>query len=59
VVLSIEDYRAFVAQKPDLRAYLLDGPKIDDFSVERERGRRRPSRFLDQAAGYLLDPWRG
>jgi hypothetical protein len=42
VVLSIEDYRALVAQKPDFRAHLLGGPKIDDFSVERDQDIDRP-----------------
>ena len=37
VVLSIEDYRALTAHKPDLRAYLLAGPKVEDFEIERER----------------------
>jgi antitoxin Phd len=37
VVLSIEDYRALTALKPDFKAYLLGGPKVDDFSVERDR----------------------
>lgn len=37
VVLSIEDYRALAAQKSDFKAYLLGGPKIDDFDVERDR----------------------
>jgi antitoxin Phd len=37
VVLSIEDYRALVAHKPDFKAFLLGGPKVDDFSVERDR----------------------
>jgi len=36
VVLSIEDYRALAAHKPDFKAYLLGGPKTDDFTVERE-----------------------
>jgi antitoxin Phd len=36
VVLSIAEYRALTAHKPDLRAYLLGGPKVDDFDVERE-----------------------
>ncbi len=36
VVLSIEDYRALTAYKPDFRAYLLGGPKVDDFSIERD-----------------------
>lgn len=37
VILSIEDYRALVAHKPDLRAYLLGGPKVDDFEIERDQ----------------------
>ena len=37
VVLSIEDYRALAAQKPDFKAYLLGGPKVENFMVERDR----------------------
>jgi antitoxin Phd len=37
VVLSIEDYHALAAHKPDFKAYLLGGPKVDDFSIERGR----------------------
>ena len=37
IVLSIEDYRALAASRPDFRAYLLGGPKLEDFSVERDR----------------------
>jgi antitoxin Phd len=37
VVLSIEDYRALVAHKPDFTAHLLGGPKVDDFTIERDR----------------------
>ena len=36
VVLSIEDYRALAAHKPDFKAWLLGGPKVEDFSVERD-----------------------
>ena len=36
VALSIRDYRALTAHKPDLRAYLLGGPKVDEFAVERD-----------------------
>ena len=36
VVLSIEAYRSLVAQKPDFKAYLLGGPKVDDFLIERD-----------------------
>lgn len=37
VVLSIEAYRTLVAHQPDFKAYLLGGPKVDDFSIEREK----------------------
>ena len=37
VVLSIEDYHALRAPKPDFKAYLLGGPKVDDFAIERDR----------------------
>ncbi len=36
VVLSIEDYRALAAHKPDFRAHLLGGPKVEDFSIRRD-----------------------
>ncbi len=37
VVLSIEDYRALAAHRPDFKSYLLNGPKVDDFGIERDR----------------------
>jgi prevent-host-death family protein len=37
VVLSIEDYDALAAHKPDFKAHLLGGPKFDEFSVARDR----------------------
>ncbi|MEO8725342.1 MAG: type II toxin-antitoxin system Phd/YefM family antitoxin [Acidobacteriaceae bacterium] len=37
VVLSITDYRALTAHKPDLKQYLLGGPKVDSFEVRRGR----------------------
>lgn len=37
VVLSIADYRALTAHKPDLKEYLLGGPKADSFEIERDR----------------------
>ena len=37
VVLSIAEYRALTAHKPDLRAYLLGGPKFGDFDIPRDR----------------------
>ena len=36
VILSIAEYRALSAHKPDLRAYLLGGPKVDSFDVPRD-----------------------
>ena len=36
VVLSIKDYLALEALKPDFKAHLLGGPKVDDFVVERD-----------------------
>ena len=37
VVLSIEDYRALATSKKDFVAHLLGGPKVEDFSIERDR----------------------
>jgi antitoxin Phd len=37
IVISIEDYRALVAHQPDFKAHLLGGPKVDDFSIDRDR----------------------
>lgn len=44
VVLSVDDYRALVAHRPDFKSYLLGGPKVDDFNIERDRdtGRDTP-----------------
>jgi len=36
VVLSIDDYAALEALKPDFKAHLLGGPKVADFEVERD-----------------------
>jgi antitoxin Phd len=41
VILSIGDYRALVAHKPNFREYLLGGPKVDSFEVPRDRDRGR------------------
>ena len=35
VVLSISDYRALTAHRPNLKDYLLAGPKFDEFEVDR------------------------
>ncbi len=37
VLLSIADYRALTAHKPNLKEYLLGGPKVDTFVVKRSR----------------------
>jgi antitoxin Phd len=37
VVLSIQDYRALTARKKDFIAHLLNGPKIDDLEIERDK----------------------
>ena len=36
VLLSVADYRALTAHKPDLCAYLLGGPKVDSFDIPRD-----------------------
>lgn len=36
VILSIRDYRALTAHRPNLREYLLGGPKVDEFEVPRD-----------------------
>ena len=37
VVLSIDEFRSLTAHKPGLRDYLLGGPKVDEFEIERDR----------------------
>lgn len=37
IVLSVETYNELVAQRPDFKAWLTGGPKLDDFSIERSR----------------------
>lgn len=37
VVVSMAEYRRLEAAQPDFKAYLLSGPKVDDFDVERFR----------------------
>ncbi len=41
VLLSVEDYQALVAYKPDFKAYLLGGPKVEDFAIERDPDKGR------------------
>ena len=45
VVLSIEDYRVLAAHRPDFKSYLLDGPKVDEFTVERTQDAGRNIEF--------------
>jgi antitoxin Phd len=45
VILSITDYRALTAHQPDLREYLLGGPKVNGFEVERDRDLGRKVRL--------------
>ena len=45
VVLSITDFRALTAHKPGLKEYLLGGPKVDDFEIERDRDTGRTVRL--------------
>lgn len=37
VVMSIEDYRVLAAHRPDFKSYLVEGPKVDDFTIQRDR----------------------
>jgi prevent-host-death family protein len=41
VVLSVEDYRVLASYKPDFKAHLLGGPKVDDFAMERDPDKGR------------------
>jgi antitoxin Phd len=45
VILSIADYRALTAHKPNLKEYLLGGPKVDGFEVPRDRDTGRKVRL--------------
>ena len=45
VILSVTDYRALTAHKPDLKDYLLGGPKVDSFEVKRDRDTGRKVRL--------------
>lgn len=35
VVISVEQYKMLLAHKPDFKAFLLGGPKVDDLLIER------------------------
>jgi antitoxin Phd len=37
VVLPIEEFHKLEAAKPDFRAYLLSGPKVETFDIESPR----------------------
>lgn len=34
VILSFQDYKALTAHKPNLKEYLLGGPRVDRFEIE-------------------------
>jgi len=36
VVLSMREYKRLTAQKPSFKEFLLGGPKVDEFEVERD-----------------------
>lgn len=33
----MEGYRALLARQPDFKSYLLGGPKVEIFEIERDR----------------------
>ncbi len=45
VILSISDYRALTANQLNLKEYLLGGPKVDRFEIERSRDTGRKVRL--------------
>lgn len=45
VVMSIRDYRKMTAHRPSLKEYLLGGPKLDDFEIQRDRDMGREVEF--------------
>jgi prevent-host-death family protein len=45
VLLSIADYRRLTAHKPGLKDYLLGGPKVESFNIERDTGTGREIRL--------------
>jgi prevent-host-death family protein len=45
VVLSIEDYRRLTSRHQGFKAHLLGGPKLDDFTVERDKDTGRDEEF--------------
>ena len=53
-MLSVGDYRALTACRPDFRTHLLGGPKVDDFSIERDGDTGEMSIF-EYDGRYLLD----
>ena len=45
VLLSIDDYRTLTGTHPDFKSWLLGGPKLDDFPVERTKDTGREIEF--------------
>ncbi len=44
-MLSINDYQRLAASRPDFKAHLLGGPKVDEFCVDRDLDEGRPEVF--------------
>ncbi len=42
-----DSYASTAHEKPDFKAYLLGGPKFDDFAVDRDRDRGRDIEAVD------------
>ena len=45
VIVAMDDYRRMSRDVPDLKDYLLSGPRADDFEAERSRDRGREVRL--------------
>ena len=53
--MSIDDYRTLTGSQPDFKAWLLGGPKFNDFPLECSRGCWSEDRDLTRGRRYLLD----
>ena len=56
VVLAIEDYCALAAHLSDFKSYLLDGAKVDDFTIERDRDAGRTVKALSERPRLGVSP---
>lgn len=50
-----EEDRTMVTHKPDFKAHLLGGPKVEDFSVEPEGATDRPAELSAEAPSASSD----